>query len=88
MPFLKAQSGDPVVCRMHCGRLSLMRELMPGVIAVFAVILGRSSTKSASLDPDDSDSAYFDHTGEHSGAGDANARETTPPAPTIEAQPS
>ena len=39
MPFLKAQSGDPVVCRMHCGRLSLMRELMPGAIAVFAVIL-------------------------------------------------
>src|SRR5229473_123735 len=39
MPFLKAQSGDPVVCRMHCRRLSLMRELMPGAIAVFAVIL-------------------------------------------------
>jgi multidrug efflux pump subunit AcrB len=29
--------------------------------SVFAVVLGRSSTQSVSLDPDDPDSTYFDH---------------------------
>ncbi|HTU16487.1 MAG TPA: efflux RND transporter permease subunit [Gemmataceae bacterium] len=33
--------------------------------SVFAVIMGRSSTRSASLDPDDPDSAHFDHEVRH-----------------------
>jgi multidrug efflux pump subunit AcrB len=56
--------------------------------SVFAIIQGRSSTRSASLDPDDSESAYFDHTREQPAQRDANARETPPPAQTTEAQPS
>src|SRR5438876_1479574 len=51
----------------------------------FAVIQGRSSTQSASLDPDDAESAYFDHTRAQPAQRDANARETPPPAPTAEA---
>jgi hypothetical protein len=33
---------------------------------VFAIVLGRSSTQSASLDPDDPESQYFDHSEEKS----------------------
>jgi multidrug efflux pump subunit AcrB len=33
---------------------------------VFAIVLGRSSTQSASLDPDDPESRYFDHPEEKS----------------------
>jgi multidrug efflux pump subunit AcrB len=36
--------------------------------SVFAIIQGRSSTRSASLDPDDPQSAYFDHSGQQSPA--------------------
>ncbi|HMC90213.1 MAG TPA: efflux RND transporter permease subunit, partial [Gemmataceae bacterium] len=55
--------------------------------SVFAVIQGRSSTGSASLDPDDPQSGHFDHSGEQSAERDANTRET-PPARATEAQPS
>ena len=56
--------------------------------SVFAIIQGRSSTQSASLDPDDPESAYFDHSGEQPNEREANARETPPPAQTTETQPS
>ena len=56
--------------------------------SVFAVIQGRSSTQSVSLDPDDSESAYFDHSGEQPAERDTNGRETPAPAQTTEAQPS
>src|SRR5438876_5127538 len=32
--------------------------------SVFAIVQGRSSTRSVSLDPDDQDSSYFDHSQE------------------------
>src|SRR5207247_2317742 len=41
--------------------------------SVFAVIQGRSSTESVSLDPDDSESAHFDRPGEQPAARDTNA---------------
>jgi hypothetical protein len=56
--------------------------------SVFAVIQGRSSTRSASLDPDDPASTYFDRSGEQLAERDGYARETTRPAPTTQAQPS
>jgi hypothetical protein len=55
--------------------------------SVFAIIQGRSTTRSASLDPDDRDSSYFDHSGEQPAQRGANARETPPPAQTTQAQP-
>jgi hypothetical protein len=56
--------------------------------SVFAVIQGRSSTRSASLDPDDAESAYFDHSGRQPAERDGNARETPRPALATEAPPS
>ena len=40
------------------------------------------------FDPDDAESAYFDHSGGQPADRAANARETPPPAQTTEAQPS
>src|SRR5205809_1200932 len=51
--------------------------------SVFAVIQGRSSTRSASLDPDDPESPNFDHGGDQPAQPDAHARETSRPAPAI-----
>jgi multidrug efflux pump subunit AcrB len=49
--------------------------------SVFAVVQGRSSTRSASLDPDDPESPNFDHGGEKPAARDGQARPTPQPAP-------
>jgi multidrug efflux pump subunit AcrB len=54
--------------------------------SVFAVIQGRSSTRSPSLDPDDPESPNFDRGAERPAERNANARET-PPSATTEAQP-
>jgi multidrug efflux pump subunit AcrB len=55
--------------------------------SVFAVILGRSSTRSVSLDPDDAKSGYFDHSRERPAERDPNAQ-GPPPVQTTEPQPS
>jgi multidrug efflux pump subunit AcrB len=55
--------------------------------SVFAVILGRSSTRSVSLDPDDAESGYFDHSRERPAERDPNAQ-GPPSVPTTEPQPS
>jgi multidrug efflux pump subunit AcrB len=52
--------------------------------SVFAIVQGRSSTGSVSLDPDDPESPNFDRGGEHPAERDANARKTS----TTEVQPS
>src|SRR5262249_25000727 len=46
--------------------------------SVFAVIHGRSSTRSASLDPDDPESPNFDGGGEQSAERDGKARQAAP----------
>ena len=56
--------------------------------SIFAVIQGGSSARSASLDPDDPESGYFDHPGKQPAEQGGNARETSRPAQTTEAQPS
>src|SRR5205085_7802325 len=56
--------------------------------SVFAVVQGRSSTRSASLDPDDPDSPNFDRGGEHPPERDGNAQETPQAAPSPQTQPS
>jgi multidrug efflux pump subunit AcrB len=55
--------------------------------SVFAVVLGRSSARSASIDPDDPESGYFDQSEEQPADRDANAREA-PPAQSPGTQPS
>jgi hypothetical protein len=55
--------------------------------SVFAVVQGRSSTRSVSLDPDDPESPNFDR-GEHPAERDRNARETPPAGHSPETQPS
>jgi multidrug efflux pump subunit AcrB len=55
--------------------------------SVFAVIQGRSSTRSVSLDPDDAESGYFDHSRERPAERDPNAQ-GPPPVQTTEPQPS
>jgi multidrug efflux pump subunit AcrB len=55
--------------------------------SVFAVVQGRSSTRSASLDPDDPNSPNFDHGGEQTAERDGEARQTQV-APSPEPQPS
>jgi multidrug efflux pump subunit AcrB len=56
--------------------------------SVFAVVQGWSSNRSASLDPDDPDSAHFDHADRPAAERDANTRETQPPAQRSATQPS
>jgi multidrug efflux pump subunit AcrB len=56
--------------------------------SVFAVVQGRSSTRSASLDPDDPESANFDRGGEQPAERDGAARETPRTAPSPDTQPS
>ena len=46
--------------------------------SVFTVILGRSSTRSVSLDPDDAESGYFDHSRERPAERDPNAQGPPP----------
>jgi multidrug efflux pump subunit AcrB len=55
--------------------------------SIFTIVQGRSSTTSASLDPDDPESSYFDQAEQPSANRDGNGHET-PPASTTEAQPS
>src|SRR5262249_17386623 len=55
--------------------------------SVFAVVQGRSGTRSASLDPDDPESPNFDRGGEQP-EGDGEARETPRTAPSTGIQPS
>ena len=43
------------------GLLASMTAKLLVLPSVFAVVMGGSSTQSASLDPDDPDSHYFDH---------------------------
>jgi multidrug efflux pump subunit AcrB len=50
--------------------------------SVFAVVQGRSSTRSASIDPDDPVSAYYDGSGQQSAGGDGNTHQSPPPAQT------
>ena len=54
--------------------------------SVFAVVLGRSSTRSASLDPDDSESPNFDRGGEQPAERDEQARPTPRGGPSPEPQ--
>jgi multidrug efflux pump subunit AcrB len=56
--------------------------------SVFAVILGRSSTRSASLDPDDPESPTFDHGGEQSAQRDGLTRDMPRAVPSPQTQPS
>jgi multidrug efflux pump subunit AcrB len=56
--------------------------------SIFAVIQGRSSTRSASLDPDDPESPNFDQGGEQSAERDGEARPTPRTAPSPQTQPS
>ena len=56
--------------------------------SVFAVIQGRSSTRSASLDPDDPESPNFDRAGEQSAARDGSPGETPRANHSPETQPS
>jgi multidrug efflux pump subunit AcrB len=56
--------------------------------SVFAVVLGRSSTQSRSLDPDDPESPNFDRGGEETAQRDAQGRETPRTAPATGIQPS
>jgi multidrug efflux pump subunit AcrB len=56
--------------------------------SVFAVVQGRSGARSASLDPDDPESANFDGGGEQSAERDRNARQTPLAARVPETQPS
>jgi hypothetical protein len=53
--------------------------------SVFAVIQGSSSTRSASLDPDDPASTYYDRSGQQPAGRDGI---TPPPAQTTATQPS
>jgi hypothetical protein len=53
--------------------------------SVFAVVQGRSSTDSVSLDPDDPESPNFDQGGEESAERDGEAQR---PAPSPQTQPS
>jgi multidrug efflux pump subunit AcrB len=46
--------------------------------SVFAIIQGRSSTRSTSLNPDDAESAYFDQSAERGAERDASAPEMPP----------
>jgi hypothetical protein len=55
--------------------------------SVFAVIQGRSSTRSASLDPDDAESPNFDRGGEQPGIRDGEARQPPQAAPSPQTQP-
>src|SRR5206468_7374116 len=56
--------------------------------SVFAVIQGRSSTQSVSLDPEDPESAYFERSEEQPAERDGNSQEAPRPAQVTEAQPS
>jgi multidrug efflux pump subunit AcrB len=56
--------------------------------SVFAVVQGRSSTRSVSLDPDDPESPNFDRGGEQPDEHDGEARQTPQSAPSPEPQPS
>jgi multidrug efflux pump subunit AcrB len=56
--------------------------------SVFAVVQGRSSTRSASLDPDDPESPNFDRGGEQQAKRDGEPRQTSQAAPSPEPQPS
>src|SRR5262249_56194162 len=56
--------------------------------AVFAAVQGRSSTRSASLDPDDPDSPNFDRGGEQPAERDGEARQALRVAHSPETQPS
>jgi multidrug efflux pump subunit AcrB len=53
--------------------------------SVFAVLQGRSSTRSASLDPDDPVSPHYDQTGEQSGNGRPPREGAAAPSPIVEA---
>jgi hypothetical protein len=55
--------------------------------AVFAVVQGCSSTRSASLDPDDPESPNFDRGGEQPAERDGEASQTPHHAPSPEPQP-
>jgi hypothetical protein len=55
---------------------------------VFAVVQGRSSTHSASLDPDDPESPNFDQGGEQSAQGEKDRWDTPRDAYSPETQPS
>jgi multidrug efflux pump subunit AcrB len=56
--------------------------------SVFAVVQGRSSTRSASLDPDDPESSNFDRGGEQSAERDGEAQQVQSTHPSPRAQPS
>jgi multidrug efflux pump subunit AcrB len=56
--------------------------------SVFAVVQERSSAHSASVDPDDPASAYFDHPDKDAGDQQHGPRDTPPPASENKAQPS
>jgi multidrug efflux pump subunit AcrB len=56
--------------------------------SVFAVIQGRSSTRSASLDPDDPVSTYYDRSGQQPAGRDGSAHQPPPPAQITATQPS
>src|SRR5438876_4730009 len=56
--------------------------------SVFAVILGRSSTRSRSLDPDDSESPNFDRGGEQAAERDGETRPAPQAASSPQTQPS
>jgi multidrug efflux pump subunit AcrB len=56
--------------------------------SVFVVVQGWGSIRSASLDPDDPDSANYDHGGEEPAERDGLARETPRATPATEIQPS
>jgi multidrug efflux pump subunit AcrB len=56
--------------------------------SVFAVVQGRSSTRSVSLDPDDPESPNFDHGGEQPAERDGEARQARQATPSPQTQPS
>jgi Cu/Ag efflux pump CusA len=56
--------------------------------SVFAVVQGQSSTRTASLDPDDPESPNFDRGGEQPAEHDGYARETPRASHSPETQPS
>jgi hypothetical protein len=56
--------------------------------SVFAVVQGRGSTRSVSLDPDDPESPNFDRGGEPAAEHDGEARPAQPAAALPQTQPS
>src|SRR5438876_5021026 len=56
--------------------------------SVFAVVQGRSNTRSVSLDPDDPESPNFDRGGDQPAERDGEARQTPPAPHSPEPQPS